>query len=97
MREAVSMMAEGKLTPAILISHVGGLDAVPEATLHLPEIPGGKKLIYTEIEMPLTAVADFEKLGKDDPFYARLHELCALHNGLWNTDAEEYLLRMKSV
>ena len=97
MREAVSMMADGKLTPAILISHVGGLDAVPEATLHLPEIPGGKKLIYTEIEMPLTAIADFEKLGKDNPFYARLHELCAAHNGLWNTDAEEYLLKTKSV
>ena len=95
MREAVSMMAEGKLTPAILVSHVGGLNAVPEATLHLPEIPGGKKLIYTEIDMPLTAIADFEKLGKDDPFFARLHELCAAHNGLWNVEAEEYLLKTK--
>ena len=97
MREAVGMMAQGKLTPAILISHVGGLNAVPEATLHLPEIPGGKKLIYTEIEMPLTAIADFEKLGEDDPFFARLHELCAAHNGLWNAEAEEYLLKTKAV
>ena len=45
--------------------------------------------------MPLTAIADFEKLGKDDPFFARLHELCAAHNGLWNVEAEEYLLKTK--
>ena len=43
----------------------GGPDAVIDPTLHLPKIPGGKKLIYTQISMPLTAIADFEKLGAD--------------------------------
>ena len=97
MKEAALMMKEGRLNPSILVSHVGGLDAVPEATMHLPEIRGGKKLIYTGINMPLTAIADFEKLGRDDPFFAKLDELCKANNGLWNVEAEKYLLEKKSV
>ncbi len=97
MKEAAAMMADGRLTPAILVSHVGGLNAVPEATLHLPDIKGGKKLIYTGVDMPLTALADFEKLGREDPFFAKLDELCKAHRGLWNSEAEEYLLKTKSV
>ena len=34
-----------------LITHIGGLNVVPEATLDLPNIPGGKKLIYTHRDM----------------------------------------------
>lgn len=97
MKEAALMMKEGRLNPSILVSHVGGLDAVPEATMHLPEIRGGKKLIYTGINMPLTAIADFEKLGRDDSFFAKLDELCKANNGLWNVEAEKYLLEKKSV
>lgn len=47
-----------------MITHIGGLDAYADTTLHLPEIPGGKKLIYTQIHMPLTAIEDFRKIGK---------------------------------
>ena len=95
MKEAAAMMKEGRLTPSILVSHVGGLNAVPEATLHLPEIRGGKKLIYTGVEMPLTAVTDFGKLGETDPLFAKLDELCKKNNGLWSAEAEQYLLETK--
>ena len=53
---------------------------------------GGKKLIYTHIDMPLTAIADFAEKGKSDPMYAKLAELVAKTNGLWNAEAEKYLL-----
>ena len=96
MKEAVAMMNEGKINPSILVSHIGGLDAVPEATKHLPEISGSKKLIYTGIRLPLTAIADFEKLGKDDPFFAKLDELCKANHGLWSAEAEKYLLETKA-
>ncbi|MCL2509230.1 MAG: zinc-binding dehydrogenase [Oscillospiraceae bacterium] len=92
MRECLQMIAEGRLTPSILVTHVGGLDAVIDTTLNLPKIPGGKKLIYTGIEMPLTAIADFERLGESDPFYAELHRLTAKTKGLWNAEAEAFLL-----
>ena len=91
MKEALQMMGEG-LDPAGLVTHIGGLNVVPETTLNLPSIKGGKKLIYTHVEMPLTAIADFEEKGRTNPVYAELDRLCKAHNGLWNIEAEEYLL-----
>ncbi len=92
MKEVLKMMSEDKLNPAILVTHIGGLDAVIDATLNLPKIPGGKKLIYTGVSMPLTAIADFEEKGKTDPMFAKLAELTNKTDGLWNTEAEKYLL-----
>ena len=89
MKEALHYMGLG-MDPAGLVTHVGGLNAVVETTLNLPEIPGGKKLIYTHVTMPLTAIADFGKVGK--PVYDELDRLCKAHNGLWNAEAEKYLL-----
>ena len=92
MEEALEMMSDG-LDPAGLVTHIGGLDAVIETTKHLPDIPGGKKLIYTHISLPLTAIIDFENKGLSDPLFARLAQLIAKNNGLWSTEAEEFLLQ----
>ena len=75
MKESLLMMAEGSINPAGMVTHVGGLDAVIPTTKNLPNIPGGKKLIYTNISLPLTAIDEFEKLGEKDPFFADLHKL----------------------
>jgi hypothetical protein len=75
-----------------MITHIGGLDAVIPTTLHLPEIPGGKKLIYTNINLELTAISDFEAKGKDNEVFSELNKLVQKHNGLWNTEAEKFLL-----
>jgi hypothetical protein len=75
-----------------LVTHIGGLNAVIEATKHLPEIPGGKKLIYTHIDLPLTPISDFEKLGESNPKFAPLAEICRRNTGLWSVEAEQYLL-----
>ncbi len=91
MVEALSCMSKG-LDPAGLVTHIGGLNAVIDTTLNLPNIPGGKKLIYTHKNLALTAISDFEKLGETDPFYAELAKLVAKTKGLWNVEAEEYLL-----
>ncbi len=91
MKEALDLMGKG-MDPAGLVTHIGGLNVVPETTLHLPEIKGGKKLVYTHIEMPLTAITEFEEKGKTNPVYAELDRLCKAHHGLWNIEAEDYLL-----
>lgn len=91
MKESLDLMGKG-LDPAGLVTHIGGLNAVVDTTLNLPSIPGGKKLIYTHIEMPLTAIADFAEKGKTNPVYAHLDELCKANMGLWNAEAEKYLL-----
>lgn len=92
MIEALSLAGKGLLNPAILVTHIGGLDAVAETTNNLPKIPGGKKLMYTHISLELTAIADFAEKGKTDPLFRRLGEICAEHSGLWCAEAEKYLL-----
>ena len=92
MKEALALAGAGRINPAIMISHFGGLDSVIPTTLNLPNIKGAKKLVYTNISMPMTAIEDFEELGKTDKLFKDLAEICKRHNGLWNEEAEKYLL-----
>ncbi len=92
MREALRMADQKRITPAILVTHIGGMDSAAETILNLPHVPGGKKLIYTHISLPLTAIDDFTEKGKTDPLFAKLAELCNRTGGLWNVEAEKYLL-----
>ena len=94
MREALAMMEKGLIDPAAMITHVGGLDSVIDTTINLDKIPGGKKLIYTHISMPLTAIEDFEKI--DDPVFQKLAEIVKSNNGLWCYEAEKCLLEAKA-
>jgi hypothetical protein len=75
-----------------MVTHICGLDAVAESVANLPNLHAGKILTYTHIDMPLTALADFEKIGQRDPLFARLHQSCEAHQGLWNAEAESLLL-----
>jgi L-sorbose 1-phosphate reductase len=93
MREALDLMSRGLINPAVMITHIGGIDAAADTILNLPSIPGGKKLIYTRISLPLTALDDFEKLGEKDPLFKELGKITQKHNGLWSTDAEQFLLK----
>ena len=93
LKEALLLAGGGRINPSIMISHVGGLDSVIDTTLNLPNIKGAKKLVYNHISMPMTAIADFAKLGETDPFFKDLAEICAKNNGIWSAEAEEYLLK----
>ena len=92
MIESIKLMEQGKLNPAAMITHIGGLDCAAETTLNLPKIPGGKKLIYTGISLPLSRIDDFAELGKENPMFAELDKIVKAHNGLWCYEAEKYLL-----
>ncbi|MDR3247526.1 MAG: zinc-binding dehydrogenase [Treponema sp.] len=92
MEEGLSLMAQGKINPLFMVTHIGGLNAAASTTLDLPKIPGGKKLIYTHKKLELTAIDDFTEKGKTDPFYAALAGLCGKTQGLWNKEAEDFLL-----
>ncbi len=92
LQDSMNYAAQGLITPSVMITHVGGLDSVAETTSHLPKIPGGKKLVYTHLSMPMTAIDDFSLLGKKNPFYANLAEICGRNNNLWCSEAERYVL-----
>lgn len=92
MKESLEMMSEGKINPAVMITHVGGLDAVVNTTLNLPQIPGGKKLIYTNISMPLVSLTSLGELSRGNDFYAGLNRIVASNGYIWSLEAERYLL-----
>jgi threonine dehydrogenase-like Zn-dependent dehydrogenase len=93
MKEALGLMEQDLLSPEVLITHIGGLNAVAEATKNLPKIPGGKKLIYTGLSLPLTALADLAGLADQSELFKGLAPIVAANNGLWSLEAEEYLLK----
>lgn len=92
MREALRLTEKGRINPAVMVTHIGGLDSSAEAVLTLPDKPAGKKLIYTGLRMPLTAIEDFAEAGKKITICAELAKIVEKHNGLWNLEAERCLL-----
>lgn len=96
LKESIALMEKGIINPAGMITHIGGLNADADTTLRLPQIPGGKKLIYTHIDLPLTAIAEFgEKAaegGENAQLFADLDAICKASNGLWCAEAEKRLL-----
>ncbi len=95
--ESLRLMEQQKVNPSCMITHIGGLDADAQTTIDLPNIPGGKKLIYTHVTLPLTAIADFrvqaEKGGQHATLFADLADICEGNNNLWCPQAEKRLLR----
>lgn len=93
MIESLRMTEKNIINPAVMVTHIGGLDSAAEATLRLTEVPAGKKLIYTNIFMDLTSIDEFEEKGNEDPRFKKLAEIIKGNKGLWCEDAEVYLLK----
>lgn len=92
MIESLELTAAGRIDPAVMVTHIGGLDAAAEAICNLPKIPGGKKLIYTHIELPLIALGELRDHAAEDVRFAELADIIDGSNGLWSPAAERYLL-----
>lgn len=90
--ESLELMGNGIINPASMVTHIGGLDCVVDTVMNLPKIPGGKKLIYTNIQMQLTAIDSFREKAKEDPMFSKLADIVENSNGLWSAEAEKYLL-----
>lgn len=85
MRKAVKLIEEKKVKVANVVTHILGLDDVAETTLNQPQIGGGKKLIYTHKKFNRMKLSDI------DP-KSTLGEILAKHDGIWNKEAENYVL-----
>lgn len=93
MRDALAIIEEGRIDPSIIVTHIGGLNSARDTILNLPSIDGGKKLIYSQIELELTPVGKLAELGKDNPLFRELAKIVAANRGLWCYEAEQYLLQ----
>ena len=100
MIESLELTAAKRLDPAVMVTHIGGLDAVAETTKHLTEIKGGTKLIYTHISLPLTAIEDFGKAAEEHKgtelgeLFSDLDRICKNAGGLWCAEAERRVLEL---
>lgn len=92
MEECLRMSAAGDINPSKMVTHVAGLDAVPDALTGLPNLAGGKILVYPHADLELTAIADLADNAEHDPRFGPLAEICARNGHLWNQEAEEHLL-----
>lgn len=95
--EMLDLALRGKMTPEFLITHVTGLSSVPEIILNLPKIPGGKKIVYPHVDIPLMALEDFRKYASEDPVYAEIAEILEKNNNVWCMEAEKVLLSKKAL
>lgn len=89
MRDAIECIEDKVVDLAKIATHVMGLNDVCESILDLPNIPGGKKLVYSQKQFPRTSVQEF---SKENAFERTLSELVEKHDGLWNAEAEAYFL-----
>ncbi len=92
MQESLDMTSAGTLNPAVMVTHVGGLDVVPDTVLNLPKIPGGKKLIYPHTDIPLIDIRDFSDLAEKDDRYKELEAILDKTNRIWSLEAEQYVI-----
>lgn len=90
--DVIRLIEDKKIHAGALVSHILGLNAVAESVMAMGTPSGAKKVCYTGLNLPLIALEDFEEFGKTDPMFKKLDEIVKSHDGLWCTEAEEYLL-----
>ena len=89
MKDAIECIEKKVVNLAKIATHIMGLNDVCDSIMKLPELPGGKKIVYSQKDFPITDVAE---LNDADEFQKTLKEIIARHDGLWNAEAEEYFL-----
>lgn len=93
MKEILGLIEEKKIRPAVLVTHILGLNALKETVFAMKTPNGGKKVCYNGIELPLTAIRDLPELGKTSKLYRELGTIVSKNGGLWCEEAERYLLK----
>ena len=89
MKDAIALIENKTVNVAKIATHIMGLNHVCESILNLPKMPGGKKIVYSGKEFPVTDVSAF---GENNELEKHLKELVDAHDGSWNAEAEQYFL-----
>ena len=90
--EAVLFIEDGKIDPSGLISHIMGINEVPENIFAMKVPNGAKKISYNELDIPCIEVAKLSEWADKDPLYKGLYEIVSKTGGKWSVEAEKYLL-----
>ena len=88
MKDAIVCIENKVVDLAKIATHIMGLNDVCESIMQLPQLPGGKKIVYSQKNYPITDVQTFAG-GK---FEQTLKAIVETHGGLWSAEAEKYFL-----
>lgn len=91
MKYSIELIEKKIVNAAKIATHILGLDHVADVTKELPNLGGGKKVVYTHHSMPLLEVSQIQDEGTDK-FKTELTQILKKHDYLWNHEAEEYFL-----
>lgn len=91
MKESIQLIEQKTVNAAKIATHILGLDQAVQTTKELPQIGGGKKIVYTHHKMPLTEVSALTREA-EDPLGYELARILERHRGCWNSEAEQYFL-----
>ncbi len=90
--ETIALIEQKRIRPEVLVSHICGLSAVPEAIFSMKTPAGAKKVCYPELDLPMIALDELPQRGKTDPLCRELAKILEQNGGLWCAQAERYLL-----
>ena len=88
MKDAIVCIENKVVDLAKIATHIMGLNDVCQSIMQLPQLPGGKKIVYSQKNYPITDVQTFS--GSE--FEQTLKAIVEKHNGLWSAEAESYFL-----
>ena len=91
MKEAVKLIETKKINAAKIVSQILGLDAVAQTTINLPNLPVGKKIVYTHKSFPLTSLNEINNINNE--FAQNLTKIIERNNDFWNLEAEDYFIK----
>ena len=90
--DSIDLIEKGLIHPDVMVSHVLGLNAVPEVIFAMEHPNGVKKICYNHIDIPLVALSDIPELAKTDAMWAEINKILEKNGGNWCAEAEKYLL-----
>ena len=88
MKDAIVCIENKVVDLAKIATHIMGLNDVCESIMQLPQLPGGKKIVYSQKNYPITDVQTFS----GGEFEQTLKAIVEKNKGLRSAEAESYFL-----
>lgn len=91
MQQSIELIENKVVNAAKIVTHILGLDYAAETTKKLPDLGGGKKIVYTNHKFPLMKVDKIDEIN-NNKFTDELESILKRDGYLWSYEAERYFL-----
>lgn len=91
MKQSIELIENKVVNAAKIATHILGLDQAVETTKLLPELSGGKKIVYTHHKFPLIEVDKIDEISENE-FIEGLKPILEKYGHLWSAEAERYFI-----